>query len=118
MNEDFEYLITGSASSRPGVVLAHGAGAAMDTPFMNQIADGLADSGFMVVRFEFPYMRERRTTGKRRGPGSAKALTDFWMRIVDDLGKPEKLVIGGKSMGGRVASMIADRAGPQTGEQV
>ena len=111
VNDEFGYLITGSASSKPRIVLAHGAGAPMDTPFMELIANGLASAGFMVVRFEFPYMRARRTTGKRRGSGAAKALVGFFTQIIDDLGDPENLVIGGKSMGGRVASMAADSAG-------
>ena len=92
-------------------MLAHGAGAPMDTPFMELIANGLADAGFMVVRFEFPYMRVRRTTGKRRGSGPAKALVGFFTQIIDDLGDPGNLIVGGKSMGGRVASMAADGAG-------
>ena len=111
MNDDFGYLITGPASPKPRIVLAHGAGAPMDTPFMDSIANGLADAGYQVVRFEFPYMRKRRTTGKRSGSGSAKALVPYYLQIIEDLGDPDKLIIGGKSMGGRVASMAADRAG-------
>ena len=111
MNDDFGYLITGPASTKPRIVLAHGAGAPMDTPFMEHIASGLADAGYQVVRFEFPYMMARRTTGKRRGSGPAKALVGYFTRIIDDLGDPENLIIGGKSMGGRVASMASDQAG-------
>ena len=93
------------------VVLAHGAGAAMDSPFMNDIAHGLSESCFRVARFEFPYMQEARRTGKRMRPDFPSVLEATWMRIVEQLGGPSNLVIGGKSMGGRIASMVADRAG-------
>ncbi len=92
------------------IALAHGAGAPMDTPFMQTFAAGLAGAEIRVVRFEFPYMAERRKSGKKRPPNGAKILIDTWTSIVEELGS-ENLVIGGKSMGGRIASMIADEAG-------
>ena len=92
----------------PTVVLAHGAGAPMDSPFMNHMADGLARTGLRVVRFEFPYMQRARDTGARKAPDRPPVLRDRWMQIMDQLGGAEGLVIGGKSMGGRIASMIAD----------
>jgi len=55
--------------------LAHGAGAAMDSPFMDAMARGLAGHGFRVVRFEFPYMQIRRSTGQRKAPDRAPVLT-------------------------------------------
>ncbi len=93
------------------VVLAHGAGAAMDSPFMNDMARGLAEASFRVVRFEFPYMQETRRSGKRTRPDAPAVLESTWMKVVEQLGGPSGLVIGGKSMGGRIASMVADRAG-------
>ncbi|EKV26271.1 hypothetical protein C882_2849 [Caenispirillum salinarum AK4] len=93
------------------VALAHGAGAAMDTPFMDTIAAGLAADGWRVVRFEFPYMAQRRTGGSKRPPDRQPVLLDTWRAVVADLGDPSRLVIGGKSMGGRMASLIADEAG-------
>jgi len=92
-------------------ILAHGAGAPMDTPFMNTIAEGLAEKGILVSRFEFPYMALRRDDGKRRGPGSATKLLDFYRNIVKENAGDLPLFIGGKSMGGRIASMIADETG-------
>lgn len=107
-------LLIDEPSGRPApltVVLAHGAGAAMDSPFMNEIARGLSESSFRVARFEFPYMQEARRTGKRTRPDFPSVLEATWMRVVEQLGGPSNLVIGGKSMGGRIASMVADRAG-------
>ena len=104
-------LITGPDSAHV-VALAHGAGAAMDSPFMNTIAEGLAERGLRVARFEFPYMRARRSDGKRRGPDRLPVLEATWHEVIAELG-PERLIIGGKSMGGRIASMVADAAGVQ-----
>ncbi|MFT5679714.1 MAG: putative alpha/beta-hydrolase family hydrolase [Myxococcota bacterium] len=103
-------LRNGPTDRRLTVVLAHGAGAPMDSDFMNHIAAGLA-AQVAVVRFEFPYMHRRRTTGKRAGPGSALRLLDFYRDVIAPLGDPGRLIIGGKSMGGRIASMIADDCG-------
>ena len=107
-------LLVDEPTGRPApltVVLAHGAGAAMDSPFMNDMARGLADVSFRIARFEFPYMQEARRSGKRTRPDSPSVLEATWMRVVEQLGGPASLVIGGKSMGGRIASMVADRAG-------
>jgi len=98
-------------ASRLSIVLAHGAGAAMDSSFMEEVARGLAEESFRVVRFEFPYMQEFRTTRKRTRPDFPSVLEATWLRVVEQLGDPSLLVIGGKSMGGRIASMVADRAG-------
>ncbi len=92
-------------------IFAHGAGAPMDTHFMNTIAEGLASNGILVSRFEFPYMAMRRVDGKRRGPGNATKLIDNWREAVKESVGELPLFIGGKSMGGRVASMIADEPG-------
>jgi predicted alpha/beta-hydrolase family hydrolase len=89
------------------LVLAHGAGGAMDTPFLNIVARGVAERGIRVVRFEFPYMAARRTGGKRGAPDRQPVLLQAWRDVVAELGGPA-LVIGGKSMGGRMATMVAD----------
>lgn len=89
------------------ILLAHGAGAPMDSPAMNAIAEALAGSGFRVVRFEFAYMAARRQ-GARRPPPKAELLRDEYRDAVGALGADRPLIIGGKSMGGRVASMVAD----------
>ena len=104
------YLTDGRKSAPVTIALAHGAGAPMDSDWMNTVAAALADKGLRVVRFEFPYMAERRQTGKKKPPNPQRILLDTWQAVIDDLG-PENLVIGGKSMGGRMASLIADDAG-------
>ncbi|HEY9079436.1 alpha/beta fold hydrolase [Magnetovibrio sp.] len=99
-------LIDGPDNAPVTIALAHGAGAPMDSPFMVAFADGLAQRGLRCVRFEFPYMHERRVDGKKRPPNRAPVLLETWRAVIDELGR-ENLIIGGKSMGGRMASMIA-----------
>jgi len=85
----------------------------MDSPFLEAIAKGIASAGFRVARFEFPYMRARREEGKKRPPDRVPVLSESWREAIRSLsGKagPGSLVIGGKSMGGRIASMVADEA--------
>jgi predicted alpha/beta-hydrolase family hydrolase len=92
------------------LVLAHGAGAAMDSPFITTIAQGVAASGVRVVRFEFPYMQRRRATGKHGAPDPERMLLQSWRDTIEELGGGRQLVIGGKSLGGRIASMVADES--------
>ncbi|MEN8183190.1 MAG: alpha/beta family hydrolase [Myxococcota bacterium] len=106
-------LFDGPEGAAHTVVLAHGAGAPMDSPWMEAMASGLAGRGLRVVRFEFPYMAARRTDGKRRGPDREPVLRAAWREVVDGLGGGSRLVIGGKSMGGRMASLVADEIGAQ-----
>lgn len=105
-----QFLFDGPADAGLTVALAHGAGAPMDSPFMQAFAEGLAKEGFRVARFEFPYMAERRYSGRRRPPDHAEVLLATWRAVVAALGL-ENLVIGGKSLGGRMASQVADEAG-------
>ena len=108
---DDSLLVTGSRDAPIILVLAHSAGAPMDSPFMNTIADTIAGDDVRVVRFEFPYMAARRTGGKSGAPDREPILLDSWRSVIARLGDPARLVIGGKSMGGRIASMVADEAG-------
>jgi len=94
----------------PTIVLAHGAGAGMDSPFMRDMAVALAAASFRVIRFEFPYMQESRKSHSWARPDPPKVLESTWLNVIEQVGKPRDLVIGGKSMGGRIASMVADRA--------
>ena len=109
MPPDPDLLFDGPSKAKWSIALAHGAGAGMDTPFMNAFASGLAAGGFRVARFEFPYMVSQRATGKKKPPDREPVLRATWLRVVEMLG-PKNLVIGGKSMGGRIASLIADEA--------
>jgi len=108
---DDAFLVNGSRDAPMTLVLAHGAGAPMDSAFMNIVAEAIAGKDVRVVRFEFPYMAARRSTGKRGAPDREPILLDSWRSVIAKLGDPARLVIGGKSMGGRIASMVADEAG-------
>jgi predicted alpha/beta-hydrolase family hydrolase len=108
---DDSLLVNGSRDAAITLVLAHGAGAAMDSRFMNLVAEAIGGAEVRVVRFEFPYMAARRMSGKRGAPDREPALLDSWLSVIAKLGDPAKIVIGGKSMGGRIASMVADEAG-------
>ncbi len=101
-------LVEGPSDAETSVVLAHGAGAGMDTPFMDAVSAGLAANGLRVVRFEFPYMQRARREGKRRPPDRGPKLEAAFRQTLAALGDRGRLIIGGKSMGGRIASMIAD----------
>src|SRR5262249_48392306 len=69
------------------------------------------ERGCRVVRFEFPYMRARREGGRRGAPDRPQVLMDRWKQVVASLGGGPRLVIGGKSLGGRIASMVAEEVG-------
>jgi uncharacterized protein len=109
VNQD-QFIIDGSTRAPLTLVLAHGAGAPMDSPFMATIAQALAGNELRVVRFEFPYMRARRQHRTRGAPDREPVLLDAWREVIKSLGGGRQLVIGGKSLGGRIASMVADEA--------
>lgn len=106
MSDIPDLLIDGPDNAPATIVLAHGAGAPMDSGFMQAFAEGLAKRGLRCVRFEFPYMAGRRVDGKKRPPNRAPVLFETWRAVIDHFGA-DTIVIGGKSMGGRMASMIA-----------
>lgn len=108
------FLVDGPAEAPLTLVLAHGAGAPMDSAFMNTVARGIAATGFRVVRFEFPYMHARRAGGKRGAPDRPAVLESSWHGAIREAAGTKgarSVAIGGKSMGGRIASMVADEAG-------
>jgi len=104
-----ELIFDGPEDATKVMVLAHGAGTGMDTPFMNTFAAGFAHHGIRVARFEFPYMATYRLSGKKRPPDREPILRETWLKVIQMLAA-ERLIIGGKSMGGRIASLIADEA--------
>lgn len=110
MEANGNLLVDGPATASLTVVLAHGAGAPMDSPFMAFFAQGLARAGWRVVRFEFPYMAARRRDGRQRPPDRTEALSQRWRDVARALA-PARLVIGGKSLGGRIASLVAEEVG-------
>ena len=101
-------LVNGPDTALATVLLAHGAGAGMDTDFMTQMAQGLAEKEWQVIRFEFPYMAKQRISGRRTPPNRVEILLQSFLDQVQSLTTHQPLVIGGKSMGGRIASLVAD----------
>ena len=95
------------------LILAHGAGAPMDSVWMSDMAERLAAHGVNVLRFEFPYMAQRRIDGGKRPPNPAPKLQECWREVYAVVRRhvAGRLAIGGKSMGGRMASLLADELG-------
>ena len=102
------FLHDGPADAPAIVLLAHGAGAPMDSRFMNDFAALLAARGLRSSRFEFAYMAARRTGAGKKPPPRAERVMAEYVDAVAALEADRPLIIGGKSMGGRVASMVAD----------
>lgn len=101
-------LVEGPDDAAFTILLAHGAGAGMDSAAMTAASAALSAAGFRVVRFEFGYMAARRTDGTRKPPPKAELLMEEYRHAISTLAPTGRLIISGKSMGGRVASMIAD----------
>ena len=101
------WLIDGEEHSQYTFVFAHGAGAGMEHEFMQSVAKGLAFKGIRVIRFNFPYMIKRAEDGKRRPPDRAPKLLEAYQEVIEQV-DAQKLVIGGKSMGGRMASHLSE----------
>ena len=95
------------------LILAHGAGAPMDSSFMTDMAARLAGRGVNVLRFEFPYMAQRRIDGGKRPPNQQAKLLECWREVFCEVRRhvAGPLAVGGKSMGGRMASLLADELG-------
>jgi predicted alpha/beta-hydrolase family hydrolase len=94
------------ASPVATLLLAHGAGGAMDSPWMTTMAGLLADRSIQVARFEFAYMAGRRSGVRKPPPRGDSLVGEFRDAVAAVSDRP--LLIGGKSMGGRVASLVAD----------
>lgn len=103
----------GPENSKKLFIFAHGAGAPMDTYFMEYFAHNLGQKNIRVLRFEFPYMALRREGHGKRPPNTQKILLECWLEVIKQCRKfhDGEIYIGGKSMGGRMASMLADEAG-------
>ena len=94
------------------LVVAHGAGAGMDHPFMQGFADALAAAGVSALRFNFPYIEKG-----RRSPGSPKDAIATFRAAVDvaTARTGRQVFVGGKSYGGRISSMAAAEGMPALG---
>ena len=105
-----------SAGRGTGIILAHGAANDLNHPLLTSVAHGLAEAGYLVLRFNFLY-REK----GRRTPDRQEVLVDTWQNVHKFLRdhpscSPNAVVVGGKSLGGRVASqMVAEGLLPADG---
>lgn len=99
--------------TKPLLLFAHGAGAGKDSEFMVSMTNQLESKQITVKRFNFPYMSLMTEQGKRRPPDRMPQLISFFKQQVSQvLSDPNysehSIFVGGKSMGGRVASLLAD----------
>ncbi|HCG6972516.1 TPA: alpha/beta fold hydrolase [Vibrio parahaemolyticus] len=101
-----QWIVEGPENG-PLFVFAHGAGAGMEHDFMTAVAKGLVEQGIRVVRFNFPYMVKRSEDGKKRPPDRAPKLLEAYSEVIAHFAS-YPVVIGGKSMGGRMASLLAE----------
>lgn len=115
--EDGRVRVSG-AYARPAdppatLVLGHGAGAGMDHPFMVGFTRAMNDEGFATLRFNFPYIENG-----RRSPDPAPFLQEAWRAAfgaASGRAKGEPVWAGGKSLGGRIASMAVADGMPAAG---
>ena len=98
---------TEPSKDKTGIIIAHGAGNDMHNPLIVSVADGLSDSGYLTLRFNFPY-----TEKGKRAPDPQKNLVQTWQSVYQFLKEnydPSGIIAAGKSMGGRVVSqMVAE----------
>lgn len=104
-----------AAGARTALVLAHGAGSDLDAPLLRYLNRALAERGILCLRFNFPY-RERGA----KLPDRAPVLEQTWRTVIQHLRgdpqySPERLFVGGHSMGGRMASRVAAADGGSDG---
>lgn len=108
------WRITEPEQPLASLLLAHGAGAGMDSAFMEDMAMRLKAGGVRTVRFNFPYMARAVAAGKRKPPDRMPALQEAFLATLatarDHFGEKVPWLVGGKSMGSRVATMICDEA--------
>lgn len=106
----------GMLDGRPLVLLAHGAGAPLASPFMQAVALGLAARELTAVRFHFPYMERNVRESRRGAPDRPPVLLATWQAMIatvrDAAPAGTRLVLAGKSMGGRIASLLLAESTP------
>lgn len=87
-------------------IFAHGAGAGQNSEFMQLMAEGISKHNINVLRFNFAYMQLAEELGKRRPPERADKLLAHFKTVLSEVQGSLPIFIGGKSMGGRMASML------------
>jgi len=105
--------------ARPrSVLLAHGSGADMRSPFLESMAVGLCARGFAVLRFRYPYMERMLREGGRRPPDRAPALEAAHAAVLEHLLEHDdgrRPLLAGKSLGGRMATHLAAKGADAAG---
>src|SRR5215470_14769579 len=104
-NAGVSALLIQPADARWLMVLGHGAGAGMGHPFLEKLAGELAAEGIATLRYEFPYMEERRRVPDK--PELLTATVAAAVRMASETARELPLLAGGKSMGGRMTSLAA-----------
>lgn len=92
------------------ILLAHGAGANKDSRFLEAISGLLAQRGFLVLRFDYPYMQRARELGRRQPPNRRDVLERAHRAALDELvqrAPGRRVLLAGKSLGGRIGSYLA-----------
>ena len=110
-----DYLFDSAPNADTLLIFAHGAGADMQHEFMQSITDLLVAEGFAVLRFNFPYMQKRAEDGKRRPPDRAPKLLAHFEQVLQHAQQTydfQRIFLLGKSMGSRMATMLAGESLP------
>ncbi len=105
MSDPADITVHASADPVAVYILGHGAGAGQTSPFITGFAHGMVDRAVTTVSFDFPYI-----TARRKVPDSAPVLEAHWLRVIEATRARcgnLPIFIGGKSMGGRIASQVA-----------
>ncbi|QJR79686.1 alpha/beta fold hydrolase [Alteromonas pelagimontana] len=105
----FSYIREDAEASQALLLLAHGAGAGKSSAFIEEIASLLVARRIAVIRFDFPYMQQMTDTGKRRPPDSSEKLQAHFVALCEQMKREFPMLpvfLGGKSMGGRIATTI------------
>jgi len=106
----------GNGSS--AVLLAHGAGLGMDSPFMTRVETGLVQRGFAVLSFQYAYRERALASGKNRPPDRREGLEEAHRAAFAEFKRragSRRLIMAGKSLGGRLATMLAATGTPAAG---
>ena len=103
-----DYIFNEADNAWADLLLTHGASEPVDSAFLTTMAEGLAAHGVRTARFEFDYLAQVRRGGSRRPPPKMPVLEEEFRARIATYERSRPLFIGGKSMGGRVSSLIAD----------
>ncbi len=101
-HESEALLLLPTKTNPIGVILGHGAGGNMHSEFMTYFQRKLAEAGYACMKFNFPYSQN-----KKKVPDPQPVLIASYRKAIEVM-PFQKVVIGGKSMGGRIASYVAD----------